>query len=292
MDSLDQRLLKSAASQLVGELESLVPFQLESRRTIELLPSIDGGWITLARWRGYPWLGISFDRCPGFEEPKFWVGFYSPSAQRLRAFVDSLPPDLRHRRELDDGNFVKAKGKWRLTDRPSAQDMKQPFFETYKQGYGSYFGIYDVGIIGKSPRLKIERVAQFVERVANANYIADENASEFEGAAKRRYVLHRKREVRLRDKKIAQALQKNGGRLVCEVPNCGFDFKLRYGELGVEYAHVHHKKQLSKAPKEGTHVSLADLAVVCANCHAMIHRGGECHSLGKIGAALRQSSQS
>lgn len=290
MDSLDARLLKGAASRLVGELESLqLPFQFEPRRTIEDLPWIDGGWITLAKWRGYPSLCITFDRCPGFKEPKFWVGFYSPSAQRLRAFVDSLPPDLRYKRELDDGNFVKAKGKWRLTDRPSTQDMKRPFFETYKQGYGSYFGIYDVGTIGKSPKLNITRVAGFVERVVNANYIADENASEFEGAAKPRYVLHRKREVRLRARKIEQALHKNGGRLVCEVEDCGFDFKEKYGELGAGYAHVHHKKQLSKAPKEGTDVSLADLAVVCANCHAMIHKGGQCHSLEKISAALRQS---
>ncbi|WP_422110022.1 hypothetical protein [Bradyrhizobium elkanii] len=36
---------------------------------------------------------------------------------------------------------------------------------------------------------------------------------------------------------------------------------------------------LHKAPKEGRQVLLKDLAIVCANCHAMIHTGGQCRPL-------------
>jgi 5-methylcytosine-specific restriction protein A len=36
---------------------------------------------------------------------------------------------------------------------------------------------------------------------------------------------------------------------------------------------------LNKAPKEGRKIFLKDLAIVCANCHAMIHRNGECRPL-------------
>lgn len=104
----------------------------------------------------------------------------------------------------------------------------------------------------------------------------------FEGAAKWRYVIHRSRERRLRHRKLQEAKRINNGRLVCEVRGCGFDFAERYGEIGIDYAQVHHKERLSAAPHEGWNVALKELAVVCANCHSMIHRGGQCRSIDKL----------
>jgi predicted HNH restriction endonuclease len=91
-------------------------------------------------------------------------------------------------------------------------------------------------------------------------------------------VRHRKREWRLRYAKIAEALEEPAdGRLRCQVPRCGFDFEAVYGATGAGYAHVHHLKPLSsRAEPERTR--LADLIVVCANCHAMIHRFGASRS--------------
>jgi 5-methylcytosine-specific restriction protein A len=100
-----------------------------------------------------------------------------------------------------------------------------------------------------------------------------------EGEMKERLVKHRKREGRLRILKINDALRKCDGRLVCEVPNCGFDFIEIYGALGEGYAQVHHKIPLSEAPEHGRRTSLDDLAIVCANCHVMIHRNGECRPI-------------
>jgi len=96
---------------------------------------------------------------------------------------------------------------------------------------------------------------------------------------KRRFVAHRVRENRLRHAKIREALLTNKGKLVCEVPRCGFDFEKRYGKLGAGYAQVHHLRLLSSVPKKGIRTKLSDLAIVCANCHAMIHKGGECRPL-------------
>ncbi|MHB1158271.1 MAG: HNH endonuclease [Phycisphaerales bacterium] len=87
------------------------------------------------------------------------------------------------------------------------------------------------------------------------------------------------RSARLREDKIRQILEQNGS-LVCEVPGCGFDFKRTYGELGRNYAHVHHKNPL--ALRGNVETTLDDLAIVCANCHAMIHRGGKCRSLDEL----------
>jgi hypothetical protein len=93
-----------------------------------------------------------------------------------------------------------------------------------------------------------------------------------EGKQRRRYVLHRDRERRLRAAKISEALT-NGG-LACEVPGCSFDFEAFYGKLGRGFAHVHHKRPLSSLKKE-TFTKTSDLAIVCAKCHAMLHVGGK-----------------
>jgi hypothetical protein len=106
----------------------------------------------------------------------------------------------------------------------------------------------------------------------------DIELSYFEGTQRVKFILHRRREAQLRRDKIAQVLARDG-KLVCEVPNCEFDFKERYGSLGEGYAQVHHRIPLNKAPKEGRKIFLKDLAVVCANCHAMIHRNGKCRPL-------------
>lgn len=84
------------------------------------------------------------------------------------------------------------------------------------------------------------------------------------------YRLHRTRERsgKLAKKKRSQVLATTG-KLECEV--CSFDFKSTYGDLGFEFCEVHHRTPLSQlSGKTKTH--LKDLAVVCSNCHRMLHR--------------------
>jgi len=54
---------------------------------------------------------------------------------------------------------------------------------------------------------------------------------------------------------------------------CGFNFEKKYGDLGKNWAEVHHRRPLSesKGEKRTTDPS-KDLVVLCANCHRMIHR--------------------
>jgi hypothetical protein len=122
---------------------------------------------------------------------------------------------------------------------------------------------------GPDPELVAARLKDGIAR----RQAGDEPEAE-EGTETRRLVVHRSRESRLREAKLLQARQEGDGRLRCEVPGCGFDFKETYGALGEGYAHVHHVEALAgrKAPSK---TRLSELAVVCANCHAMIHRGGE-----------------
>jgi predicted HNH restriction endonuclease len=58
------------------------------------------------------------------------------------------------------------------------------------------------------------------------------------------------------------------GALACEA--CGFDFEVTYGERGKEFIECHHVRPLSEL-KPGDKTSVDDLALVCSNCHRMIH---------------------
>ncbi|WP_225411414.1 HNH endonuclease [Stigmatella hybrida] len=122
-----------------------------------------------------------------------------------------------------------------------------------------------------------ERVGQEQETPSAGE---DGPGAALEGAVRYTYVRHRRRERRLREDKIARALSSGVG-LRCEVPGCGFHFSEVYGALGERYAQVHHLHPLSsrESPSE---TRLDDLAIVCANCHVMIHIGGQCRPLDEL----------
>lgn len=84
------------------------------------------------------------------------------------------------------------------------------------------------------------------------------------------YRMHRFRErnSRLTDQAKARALERHG-RLACEA--CGFDFFETYGELGKHFIECHHTIPVWDL-SPGTKTKLADIALVCSNCHRMLHR--------------------
>lgn len=53
---------------------------------------------------------------------------------------------------------------------------------------------------------------------------------------------------------------------------CSIDFSKQYGSIGDGYIHVHHLVPLSQQPAVHTVDPVKDLAPVCPNCHAMLHR--------------------
>lgn len=85
------------------------------------------------------------------------------------------------------------------------------------------------------------------------------------------YVRHVKRErsAALVRRKKAWFLQ-NHGHLFCEA--CGFDYEAAYGSLlGAGFMECHHLLPLACLPP-GSSTRLEDLALVCSNCHRMLHR--------------------
>ena len=104
-----------------------------------------------------------------------------------------------------------------------------------------------------------------------------------EGAVLTRLHKRRERDPEASTKKKRAVLQ-DKGRLECEA--CGFDFAVMYGELGIGFAECHHRLPLaSLASRRATR--LEDLAILCANCHRMIHKTRPLMSVESFAAALR-----
>jgi predicted HNH restriction endonuclease len=100
--------------------------------------------------------------------------------------------------------------------------------------------------------------------------VEDIDLTDIEGRQYLAAHLHRERRPELVKAKKDVVL-KATGTLACEV--CGFDFASKYGPLGDGYCEVHHRVGLGDGGEKK--VSLRDLAILCSNCHRMIHRTGK-----------------
>ncbi|MBB4629806.1 HNH endonuclease [Paracoccus denitrificans] len=103
-----------------------------------------------------------------------------------------------------------------------------------------------------------------------------------EGRIMTRVHVSRERNSTLVKKKKAVALRQHGC-LACEV--CGFDFLQTYGERGREFIECHHTLPISSLGEHGK-TNLKDLALVCSNCHRMIHARRPWWSIDDAKAAL------
>jgi 5-methylcytosine-specific restriction protein A len=100
------------------------------------------------------------------------------------------------------------------------------------------------------------------------------------------YKLHKhfERNNKINKKKKDQYLSKKG-KLDCEV--CGFDFYECYGELGKGFIECHHRTPLHEIEGE-SETKLNDLALVCANCHRMLHRNLDTLSISELKNRITQ----
>ncbi len=78
--------------------------------------------------------------------------------------------------------------------------------------------------------------------------------------------LRRERDPFIVEEKKQHMLNREG-KLACEA--CDFEFEEKYGELGRDFCEVHHNNPLKRGLRLTT---LDDLAILCSNCHRMIHK--------------------
>lgn len=97
-------------------------------------------------------------------------------------------------------------------------------------------------------------------------------------------VLHLRRE---RSRKLIEARKakaiKEAGELRCEC--CDMSFEERYGERGHGFIEVHHTRPVHTLV-EGDKTNLSDLALVCSNCHRIIHRRRPWLTIGEVRALV------
>lgn len=102
-------------------------------------------------------------------------------------------------------------------------------------------------------------------------------------------VLHYRRE---RSRKLVKARIKRAieetGELRCEA--CDMSFSERYGEWGDRFMEVHHTRPLHTL-EEGRVTPLAELALVCSNCHRMIHRRRQWLTVAELVSIITQAKR-
>lgn len=94
----------------------------------------------------------------------------------------------------------------------------------------------------------------------------------------RRYKMHRRIE---RNSQAAKKVKEYHG-YDCQA--CGMNYEKKYGTIGRNFIEAHHLKPLSQLVEgEAVTYNIAnDFAVLCANCHRMIHRMPLLNSIGDL----------
>lgn len=110
----------------------------------------------------------------------------------------------------------------------------------------------------------IDSVFNFLPSILDA----DEDTSATEGELKYRIALHKYYERDPELIKAAKAKAMREDRFFCEA--CTFDFAKVYPGLGFGFIECHHRHPIAKAGIREN--SIEDLALVCSNCHRMLHR--------------------
>jgi 5-methylcytosine-specific restriction protein A len=192
-----------------------------------------------------------------------WLDDLHPEVQALSVLLNSLPlhPDWRYSPKFRNPNGV---------------CMKLANFQALDPTYTGT-GLADVSEGDREVWEELHDKPELLSSLAasirsGASLDEAETPEEGEDEALEGRILTRLHRSRERDQKLsgqrkAQRRKECGGALTCEA--CGFDFALVYGNRGDGFAECHHKVPLSESGTVKTR--LTDLAILCANCHRMIH---------------------
>ncbi len=149
-------------------------------------------------------------------------------------------------------------------DRTISRELQVNSFDTKYGKNGTFYSVYGIqsrkGIWGLSKYTQSNEI-DIVEEKIIPNYHEGNEIIK----------IHKSFE---RDKKIVNDAKKifkeKNTSLFCEV--CGFDFYKNYGELGKDFIEVHHIVPVSQMIEKNVKPSINNLALVCSNCHRMLHR--------------------
>jgi 5-methylcytosine-specific restriction protein A len=103
---------------------------------------------------------------------------------------------------------------------------------------------------------------------------------------KKQYRLHFRIE---RNSAISKKVKIEKG-YICEA--CNFDFRTKYGDLGQKFIEAHHLKPIASLGIGKFQVNIqTDFAVLCSDCHSMIHRLDDASDLNKLRIILKSNAK-
>lgn len=146
-------------------------------------------------------------------------------------------------------------------------------------------------------RNKLERIVDLIfnsleeKEIINKLYKIEDDTDSYVKEGFEGEIIYKLHKLRERDEKLTEGKKKKvlkeTGKLKCEV--CDFDFYEKYGELGKGFIECHHTIQLSTY-KSKQNTKLSELALVCSNCHRMLHRNREDMSINKLKGIIKNYS--
>jgi len=130
-----------------------------------------------------------------------------------------------------------------------------------------------------SQREKLRSIANEIKKISDDPslkdklYSIEEDEQTRGDSVQEGEILYKLHKVRERDSKIIKNKKEQvlnlTGKLACEA--CIFEFENYYGDIGKGFIECHHKTPLANF-KVAAQTRLHDLALVCSNCHRMLHR--------------------
>lgn len=223
--------------------------------------------IAFATYTNKQWCLIGFYLNSEFvPDPQIQINILHQKMLDLRQLGTSLGDDYR---KLSGDRFTaKLKDeaqylRWRVSP-DDAIRTAQPIVIPNRVFNTKNYRIVNPTEIGKDVFDELFSIAQ--------DYVADEDYgydSEFPEGKE----IERKHKLRERNqaviKSAKEAFKQKNNKLYCQV--CSFDFQSKYGDIGADFIEGHHTLPISELKGE-VKTKIKDVALVCSNCHRMLHR--------------------
>jgi 5-methylcytosine-specific restriction endonuclease McrA len=277
----DLRLVVAVAQQLQDELLPKVSGPIAFTRPLTAVEDQAEGWyVIIAKFIDID-ITLFFNKFPGFKRRCFFAGFCCNRRKPIRYLIRQCRKEFQPVREIVDEDVYDddrpALLKVPLTD----SYLRRPIVELLAHGREYYFGLYDLGSVTEDGRLSPE-FSVFVSFLLNVvgslpEFQINELSDDYRACENRQIVAwHLRRE---RDHELARRCKERDG-YRCQI--CQLKFEEVYGNIGHSFAEAHHRIPLSKLDGEVEH-GIADLIIVCANYHRMLHRlAGEEHDIDEL----------
>ncbi|GAA3964901.1 HNH endonuclease [Gordonia caeni] len=228
---------------------------------------------------GADWTRPELILAVALRETTGWAGTVrrgDPRVVELSQFLRAANPALAFDQKFRSPGSVRAKLENLRTSLPTYEGKKTKAGRPTEEVIASYLEdaprlLALAGFIRANPSLLSlaeDGLSDGIDVIVDLDDVEQEGiTTALEGAVGRRWAAVRERNPKLRRAKIRESLRVRGS-IACEI--CGFDFEKVYGTLGAGYTHVHHRVPLHITGEVKN--DLSDLILVCANCHAMVHR--------------------